>query len=347
MTATTQQSPFQISLVPPDEEWPQDFAEEFLRLAELSDGLHAFIDHVGSTAVAEVSAKPFIDILVTIPDWKDASAACEIISAQGYELVETVTGSDPRFYFTRSGHCDRPGFMVHVTTQTSRFGKDMLEFRDALRFDRKLAKSYVALKIELAQAHPDNLEDYTAGKASFVLKTLARWKGAYDVNRLLTHQAAESHRGVWLQFVVIIVQLALATLAADSVLTDDGTWLAEYAIAGGVLVILWVVVGQFQRKHRAAGDQARRAVLVRSGLGDLLSQPQLRSMMEQFSIDVAHMQDTRIEDHFASRRGPGIRRLAEMLIESAYWTRHLQAGGAWLFGGYLLTGLARPIHQRG
>lgn len=155
---------------------------------------------------------------------------------------------------------------------------------------------------------------------------------------MLTHQSAEFSRAEKLQIAVIVVQLVLAVIGARSVFSNDGATLAWLAGAGGLMIALWLVLGQFQRKRRAAGDQARRAVLVRSGLGDLFSPQQLRTMMEGFSISAANRRDGAIENQFLTRRGPGERRLTEMLIESAYWTRELQRAGAWLFGAFFAAG---------
>jgi len=318
--------------------WPQAFAEEKNRLCRLLEKLSLFIDHVGSTAVPNMRAKPYIDILVTLPDWKNAEIACIELEELGYLLVEHIEDVNPRYFFLRENNDGDPGFMIHLTPQASSFGCDMIDFRDALLLDGKLAKKYGLLKASLAQKHSNDLEAYTQGKAKFVVTVLARWKGAYGVNRLLTHQGAEFKRAELLQIAIIMVQLALAMIGARSVFSNDGPTLARLAALGGLLVVAWLIFGQLERKHRAAGDQARRAVLVRSGLGDLFSPQQLRTMMDRFSISVTNKMDGAIEKQFLTRRGPGERRLTEMLIESVYWTRELQKGGAWLVGAFFFTG---------
>lgn len=328
-----------VVLAPSDKRWRKDFTDEAARLSDLPSQLRALIDHVGSTAVKGIAAKPFIDILVTLPDWDQVPMACMIIAGQGYQLREQINGAEPRFFFMREGIDGRSDTTLHLTPADSRYALDMIDFRDALRLDHARSRQYVDLKRSLADAFPNDLQSYTAGKAPFVAETLARWKGAYSVNRLLTHQTIELSRAGRLQVYVIVAQFLLAFVAALSVLTNNATMLAEYAVAGAALVVGWVLLSQRQRKHRGAGDQARRAVLVRSGLGELMSRPQIRTIVEQFSLSIKGRPEARIEEYFSSRKAAGNQRLIDMLSESAYWTRDLQSGGAWLFGGFFLAGL--------
>jgi hypothetical protein len=96
-------------------------------------------------------------------------------------------------------------------------------------------------------------------------------------------------------------------------------------------------LGRRQRAHRDAGEQARRVVLISSGLGVSLSPEQRLRIFDMFTVSVANRRLVREEDYFASRTVPSHRRLAELVEESAYWTRDLQRASAstlrWLLLG--------------
>src|SRR5207248_11582456 len=122
------------------------------------------IHHVGSTAVPGLAAKPIGDILAGVHDLEEARAA--------FGLLERTYIHTPH----RPGiahHFSKPGFGLHLTEPGSDLWRERLAFRDALRADPELVAEYAALKLRLAQEHPDAIEAYTAGKRAFVARVLA------------------------------------------------------------------------------------------------------------------------------------------------------------------------------
>jgi GrpB-like predicted nucleotidyltransferase (UPF0157 family) len=63
---------------------------------------------------------------------------------------------------------------LHLTEPGSDVWNERLAFRDALRADPELVAEYAALKLRLAEQHPDDIEAYTAGKREFVCRVLSR-----------------------------------------------------------------------------------------------------------------------------------------------------------------------------
>lgn len=90
-----------VALVDHDSGWSTAFMAEADRLKSGTE-VQCFIDHVGSTAVSDLPAKPVIDILVTLTDWRAADVVSRSLKRQGYRLQEKVGGRKPRRFLTRS-----------------------------------------------------------------------------------------------------------------------------------------------------------------------------------------------------------------------------------------------------
>jgi GrpB-like predicted nucleotidyltransferase (UPF0157 family) len=162
-----------ILLTPSSPLWPAIFEYERSQLAGLL-GEGASIEHIGSTAVAGLGAKPVIDILVGATSLEAIEARIPALEAYGYRYVrEFERGMPQRRYFTRTdGH---PGhFHLHAVVHGSAFWTSHLAFRDALRADPKLAADYWKLKQRLAARFPDDRAAYTDGKGEFIRAVLAR-----------------------------------------------------------------------------------------------------------------------------------------------------------------------------
>lgn len=128
------------------------------------------MDHVGSTAVAGLPAKPIVDILICLQDWAASAAFCDELTGRGY-----VRGiGDDRFgeqkFFTLDAEPGRNGVPVqlHMAAAASPYGRDMLAFRDVLLADAAVRADYARLKEELARRFGSDLDAYTRGKTSFV-----------------------------------------------------------------------------------------------------------------------------------------------------------------------------------
>jgi GrpB-like predicted nucleotidyltransferase (UPF0157 family) len=167
-TATTA-----VILTPYSPLWPAIFDVEARALEALFEG-GVRIEHVGSTAVPGLGAKPIVDILVGAADLAAVEARIPRIVAAGYRYVKEFERAIPeRRFFTRTdGH---PGnFHVHAVVAESAFWRDHLAFRDALRADAKLAAEYWRLKQRLAARFPNDRAAYTDGKGDFIRKVLGR-----------------------------------------------------------------------------------------------------------------------------------------------------------------------------
>ncbi|MFN3668107.1 MAG: GrpB family protein [Brevundimonas sp.] len=327
--------PSQIELVQYDHTWAGAYAEEAERLQRAIRNCLCFVDHVGSTAIPGLPAKPVIDLLVTLPDWSAVGVVSRELQSQGYLLRQRVRGRTPRRFMTRLDPSGGPAFNLHLVPPKADWGLRMLAFRDALLADKALVRRYAALKQELANLHPENLAAYTRGKATFVGNAVLEIEGAFSTTRLLTHQRAELDRAQQLQVILVLVQLLMAGVAAGSVFSSDGETLLALAVLGFALAVAWFELGRRSGCHRRAGNQARRLVLLASGLGQTVSPEQRLRIFDGFAIPIRGHPPVREEAYFSSRCRPSHQRAAELIEESAYWTRDLQKTSARVVGTVL------------
>lgn len=168
-----------VDVVPYDPGWPALFAEEAARLRRLlPPRLVGRIEHIGSTAVPGLPAKPIVDISLEVPD-----LACvrreiaPILEPLGYELFwrERDPGDPVPAYawFTRRDVAGRRTHNIHLLPPDSPHW-DRLAFRDHLRAHPEVARAYGALKVRLAAEHRHDRRAYASAKGRFIQDVLRR-----------------------------------------------------------------------------------------------------------------------------------------------------------------------------
>ena len=161
-----------VYLVTYDPTWTAKFHAESMRLAELLEPWRAGpIEHVGSTAVPGLCAKPVIDVMVGVNSLVESAPAIDTLTLAGYQYAAYKTDvmhwfCKPSFEF-RTHH-------VHLIPFEGVLWQQRLAFRDALRADRELAIEYANLKQNLARAFEFDREAYTEGKTAFIERVLTR-----------------------------------------------------------------------------------------------------------------------------------------------------------------------------
>lgn len=153
-----------IAIVLYDSAWPGLFEEMRGRLAASLGPTALRIDHVGSTAVPGLAAKPVVDIQVSVPDVDDEAAYNQSIEAQGFEL----RWIEPGHRYFRPPHGLPRLWQVHVCSAGSDWERVHLLFRDFLRAHPEAATEYEALKRKLAADHRDDRIAYTDAKGPFI-----------------------------------------------------------------------------------------------------------------------------------------------------------------------------------
>jgi GrpB-like predicted nucleotidyltransferase (UPF0157 family) len=158
----------EIEIVPYAEEWPSLFEKERAILLRALGSLMARIEHVGSTAVPGMPAKPVIDILVESEIFPPSALVVSSLAGIGY--VHKGEGGSPGGHFFKKG--SPRSHHLHYTGVDGEVAKRLIRFRDMLRADSALAFEYAELKQELAQRFKDDRDAYALSKTGFVDKVL-------------------------------------------------------------------------------------------------------------------------------------------------------------------------------
>ncbi|MGW4153710.1 GrpB family protein [Micromonospora chersina] len=154
-----------------DPSWPERYAEEAELLRHtLADSLLA-VEHVGSTAVPGLAAKPVIDILAAVRDFNGFPALVEHLQEIGYTYTPESEADDPSRRVFRKGPENLTRLRthhLHVTERGSDYWRRLIAFRDHLRTHPEDAASYVSLKHDLAARHAADPGRYTRDKRDFL-----------------------------------------------------------------------------------------------------------------------------------------------------------------------------------
>lgn len=144
--------------------WPAAFDREAAALrAALGDAAQD-LQHIGSTAVPGMDAKPIIDIAVQVASFRDLSRIVESLQKLDY-THHGEYGLPGRQFFTRGNPVK---FHVHVVEKDSEHWRRWILLRDYLRANERARESYTRFKRMLAAQHADNRKAYTAAKQPFI-----------------------------------------------------------------------------------------------------------------------------------------------------------------------------------
>jgi GrpB-like predicted nucleotidyltransferase (UPF0157 family) len=159
-----------VSLVRAHDAWAAAYEQERARIiAALGENL-LDIQHVGSTSIPNVPAKPILDILIGVRDFDEASVCVGPMIAIGY-IYRGENGIPRRHYFVKA---DPRTHHVHMVEVRSNAWRETLRFRDLLRMNPVLAAEYARETERLVLEHRGNREKYQREKDVVVERILAR-----------------------------------------------------------------------------------------------------------------------------------------------------------------------------
>jgi GrpB-like predicted nucleotidyltransferase (UPF0157 family) len=162
-----------VELVPHQEEWKTLFEREEALIREACGDFALAIEHIGSTAIPNLAAKPIIDIMVGVRDLSEAEKFLrQPLEKIGYEY-RGETGIAGRLYF-RKGTATASTHHLSLVEKGGEIWRRHILFRDYLRANAEAARSYNELKKNLAIKFKDRREDYTNGKTEFVEEILLK-----------------------------------------------------------------------------------------------------------------------------------------------------------------------------
>jgi GrpB-like predicted nucleotidyltransferase (UPF0157 family) len=160
-----------IEILPYDPRWPAAFEAERLRLQGLlAPWLRGAIEHIGSTAVPGLVAKPVIDIMAPVLSLENARPAIAVLGASGYCHAEYQ--ADAMHWFCKPSPELRTHHL-HLVPMGSALWRERIAFREALRITPALAAEYAQLKLRLATEFRNDRDGYTEAKTPFVKRILS------------------------------------------------------------------------------------------------------------------------------------------------------------------------------
>ena len=156
-----------IIVEPYDEAWERNFAAIRDEIQNALGDLAVRIEHVGSTSVRGLSAKPIIDIDVVIRDGAALAATIERLRLLGYQH-EGDLGIAGREAFKYDGKEHLQKHHLYVCPEDSAELKRHVAFRDYLRSHPEAVREYSRIKEEGAALYPDDIDRYIAHKSPFI-----------------------------------------------------------------------------------------------------------------------------------------------------------------------------------
>ncbi len=179
---------FPIIIQEPDKNWGNAFLIEKELILELFKNSEIeSIEHIGSTAIPNLKAKPTIDILMEVSELLENEKIIENLKSIDYEYIKQPDNPAPHMMFAKGYSLQGfsgQAYHIHVRYKGD---WDEIYFRDYLRENRQIASEYVELKLDLALKFKYNREAYTEAKTDFIEK----------VNKLAREEKARTHNNVY------------------------------------------------------------------------------------------------------------------------------------------------------
>ncbi|BBH20418.1 hypothetical protein Back11_17630 [Paenibacillus baekrokdamisoli] len=163
--------PIEIKI--PDLTWLEKGTQEVNCLREnLSPFGVSEIEHVGSTSIPNLPAKPIIDMMAKIKTYNDLEEIIESLKPDNWNYVPPeLDGHEWRRFFVKVKN-DRRECHLHLMLEDEEHWEKQIKFRDKLREKSNLAKQYAELKRKLAEENREDREAYTEAKTDFIKSIL-------------------------------------------------------------------------------------------------------------------------------------------------------------------------------
>ena len=161
--------PTPVVIVDYDAAWPEHFSVIAASLRILLGDAVCAVDHVGSTAVPYLAAKPIVDVDVTLFGEEHMAGACELMVVAGYEARGNRYDDGMRAFLKKTA----PACRIYLCPLGNETHRRRMVFRDRLREDAALREAYADLKRTLARRFPLDGDAYTAAKKAFIDAAIA------------------------------------------------------------------------------------------------------------------------------------------------------------------------------
>lgn len=152
-------------------EWETIAAETIAELRSILQGTLIDAQHIGSTSIKGICAKPIIDIVIGVPDFNELLSKNDILDKNGFMFRGQRF---PGQYLYVCGDDDYRTHHIHAVIYNSQEWNDYVNMRDYLNCHEEDAKNYSEMKESLAKQYPDDRETYTAMKSEMISEILTK-----------------------------------------------------------------------------------------------------------------------------------------------------------------------------
>lgn len=164
---------YEVALQPYNQQWPALFERERNTLLTVLGAAASHIEHIGSTSVPGMNAKPVLDLLVGGPSIAGLADTMPQLERLGY--IRKPKASSPTHIFMAKGPEDARTHYLHMVRYNQREWQRYISFRDFLIQNPQAQREYASLKEDLAKRFPNNRAKYTHGKQAFIEKALQQY----------------------------------------------------------------------------------------------------------------------------------------------------------------------------
>ena len=165
--------PKPIEVVPYDPNWKEEFQKLKHMLEGILGNIPIAIEHVGSTSVEGLAAKPVIDLAVVIESYFDLPKVIELLCEHGFEH-RGDQGVEGREAFRRNIKDEFMTYHLYVCPKNGKGFLEQMAFRDYLRENEAARNEYAKLKYRLAKEYRNDREAYCDNKTDFVTGILKK-----------------------------------------------------------------------------------------------------------------------------------------------------------------------------
>ena len=158
-----------IEIISYDDSWPIKYAEHENIIKETLSNIIVSIEHIGSTSVPRLSAKPIIDILLVVKDSSNEDEYLNKMESAGYQLRVR----EPDFHEHRMFRTVDRDVHIHVSSSGSTEIERYIVFRNRLRKNEFERDNYEKLKLKLAKNQWENMNEYAEAKTEIIERIIA------------------------------------------------------------------------------------------------------------------------------------------------------------------------------
>jgi GrpB-like predicted nucleotidyltransferase (UPF0157 family) len=169
-----------ITLASYDPEWVDAYEKEEQQIRNAAGEHIEAIEHIGSTSIPGLAAKPIIDIMAGVETLDDADRCIESLQTLGWVYAPEFEESVPHRRYFRKTDSENHTHHLHMVEMNSDWWTRHIRFRDYLREHPEVARTYEDLKRELAERHRWDVDEYAKAKTDFIRNIEERARDYYE-----------------------------------------------------------------------------------------------------------------------------------------------------------------------